>query len=106
VNRTRQALSPRYGYSTSPVIEDAGLSEQFDDCFDRSLELYSALQASNQPELAPYGALLGHKVRWSVTCTLADIARLRRSFAITEEMAEKAAEVHPLVSELLNDPRL
>lgn len=105
-NVARQSLTPRHGYDTPAMIEDAGLSDQFDDCFDRSLELYSALQAGNQPHLAPYGALLGHKVRWSVTCTLADISRLRHSFGIIGQMAEKVTEVHPLVSELLNDPRL
>src|SRR5690606_17846463 len=39
-----QQLTPRYGFDIPELIEQAGLSEQFEACFDKSFELYSKLQ--------------------------------------------------------------
>lgn len=101
----RQGLSPRYGYTTSRIIEDAGLSGQIDNCFDRSLELYSALQSSGQPDLVSYALLMGHQVRWRTTCTLDKVTQLHSSIRFASEMLEKIAEVHPLVSDIVRNPK-
>ena len=58
-----QALTPRYGYDIPELIEEAGLTEQFEACFDVSLELYSSLQAAGHELEAQYATLLGHKMR-------------------------------------------
>jgi dTMP kinase len=39
-----QPLTPRYGYEIPQLVEEAGLSEQFEACFEVSLKLYSRLQ--------------------------------------------------------------
>jgi len=62
-----QALSPRYGFDVPELIEEAGLSEQFEQCFDLSAALYSHLQAAGYTYEAHYATLLGHKMRWTVT---------------------------------------
>jgi len=38
-----QSLTPRYGYEVPKLVEDAGLVEQFEACFDLSMKLYSQL---------------------------------------------------------------
>jgi thymidylate kinase len=92
---SHQPLNPRYGYVTPPAIEEAGLSDAFDDCFDRSLQLYSALQAEH-PRLAAYAALLGHQMRWRFDCAASDLKRLRVPQGLAKELVEKVGEVHPL----------
>ncbi|HET7060023.1 MAG TPA: dTMP kinase, partial [Candidatus Saccharimonadales bacterium] len=42
-----QLLTPRYGYEVPPLVEEAGLTEQFERCFDVSLRLYSQLQSAD-----------------------------------------------------------
>ena len=39
-----QELTPRYGYEVPELVQQAGLSDRFDSCFDLSLELYDKLQ--------------------------------------------------------------
>ena len=65
-----QQLTPRYGYEIPELVEKAGLTEAFIDCFDLSLELFSAMQAAGYEQEAQYATLLGHKMRWKVTYTL------------------------------------
>jgi len=95
-NVAHQPINPRYGYTTPAIIEAAGLSDAFDDCFDRSLQLYSALQAE-QPHLAPYATLMGHQLRWRFDCTLSDLQNLRTPQELSKNLLEKVSEVHPLM---------
>jgi thymidylate synthase ThyX len=62
-----QVLSPRYGYDIPELIEESGLSNDFEKCFDISYQLYSALQSSGYTLEAQYATLLGHKMRWKMT---------------------------------------
>src|SRR5665811_695441 len=62
-----QLLTPRYGYEVPKLVEEAGLTDEFEACFDISLKLYSLLQKAGYPLEAQYATLLGHKLRWKVT---------------------------------------
>lgn len=103
-----QLLTPRYGYETPKLVEDAGLSDMFDQCFDLSLALYSQLQAAGYMLEAQYATLLGHRMRWKVTYNAREafhLHELRTSpqghpgyRKLVQQMHEKLAEVHPLLA--------
>jgi thymidylate synthase ThyX len=108
-NLQRQQLTPRYGYDVPQVIEDAELSDTYEQCFDISLQLYSLLQKAGYTAEAQYATLSGHRVRWTVTYNAREafhIHELRTSDqadpatrAVVEQMHAKLAEVHPLLAE-------
>jgi thymidylate kinase len=92
----RQPINPRYGYHTPSIFEETSLSDAFDSYFDRTLVLYSALQAE-QPHLAPYAALMGHQIRWRLRCTIHELMQLKTAAELKQQLIEKVSEVHPLV---------
>lgn len=106
-----QALTPRYGYDIPKLVEDAELSEEFEKCFDLSLELYSHLQQAGYPYEAQYATLLGHKMRWKVTYNAREAFHLHELRTTPQghpgyrklvgEMHEKLTEVHPLLGEAM-----
>ncbi|HSX07035.1 MAG TPA: dTMP kinase [Candidatus Saccharimonadia bacterium] len=106
-----QALTPRYGYDIPKLVEEAGLSDAFERCFDLSLELYSALQAGDHQLEAQYATLLGHKMRWKLTYNAREafhFHELRTSpqghpgyRKLVLQMHEKVAEVHPMLAEAM-----
>jgi len=103
-----QALSPRLGYAIPALIEEAGATDLFEQCFDLSLGLYSALQSSGLTLEAQYATLLGHKLRWKVTYTAREAFQwyeqsTRRQVSseyreFVHEMYAKIAEVHPVLA--------
>ncbi len=107
---TVQTLTPRYGYDMSKFIENAGLSEQFEECFDLSLKLYSDLQQAGYQQIAAYAVLQGHKLRCKLTYNgrtafglleTAAVPVAASYQALTRHMHEKIAEVHPLLAEAI-----
>lgn len=100
-----QPLTPRYGYDIPQLIEAAGIEEQYERCFDISLQLYSALQQAGYEREAQYATLLGHKIRWTVAHTAHEAFRLHELDTkpnvqkLLTQMHEKLAEVHPLLAE-------
>lgn len=106
-----QLLSPRYGYEVPSLVEEAGLTEQYEKCFEISLKLYSLLQKEGYPLEAQYATLLGHKMRWKVTYNAREafhMLELRTSpqghpgyRKLSMQMYEKLAEVHPLLAEAM-----
>lgn len=106
-----QQLTPRYGYDIPQLIEDAGLSDQFEECFEVSLKLHSLLQEKGYELEAQYATLLGHKMRWKITYNAREafhFHELRTSpqghpgyRKLVLEMHEKLAEVHPLMAEAM-----
>ncbi len=106
-----QALTPRYGYDVPKLVEEAGLTDTFERCFDLSLELYSALQAGGRQLEAQYATLLGHKMRWKLTYNAREafhFHELRTSpqghpgyRRLVLQMHEKMAAVHPLFGEAM-----
>jgi thymidylate kinase/thymidylate synthase ThyX len=106
-----QAFTPRYGFDVPQLIEDAGLTEEFETCFDISLQLHSLLQANAYPLEAQYATLQGHKMRWKITYNARQafhFHELRTSpqghpayRKFVKQMHEKIAEVHPLIAEAM-----
>ena len=104
-----QLLTPRYGYDIPTLVEEAGLTEKFQQCFDISLELHGALEAAGYRLEAQYATLLGHKMRWKITMNAREafhFMELRTSpqghpgyRKLAMQMYEKLAEVHPLLAE-------
>lgn len=103
-----QQLTPRFGYDIPRLIEEAGLTEDFEKCFDLSLELYSVLQKNGYELDAQYATLLGHKMRWKVTYNAREAFHLHELRTTPQghpgyrklvlAMHEKLAEVHPLIA--------
>ncbi|HUB93991.1 MAG TPA: FAD-dependent thymidylate synthase [Verrucomicrobiae bacterium] len=103
-----QMLSPRLGYDIPNLVDAAGLSEAFEQCFDLSLQLYSTLQAAGQILEAQYATLTGHKMRWKVTYNAREAFHLHelrttpRGDAgcrkLVQEMHRQVSEVHPLIA--------
>lgn len=106
-----QLLTPRYGYEIPKLIEEAGLTEEFESCFEISLKLYSLLQKAGYTLEAQYATLLGHKMRWKITYNAREafhLHELRTSpqghpgyRKLVLQMHEKLAEVHPLLAEAM-----
>jgi len=106
-----QQLTPRYGYDVPKLIEDSGLIEQYEACFDISLKLHSLLQQNGYTLEAQYATLLGHKMRWKVTYNAREAFHLHELRTTPQghpgyrklvlEMHEKLAEVHPMLAEAM-----
>jgi hypothetical protein len=107
-----QQLTPRYGYDIPALVEEAGLTEKFEACFDLSLKLHSLLLAAGYELEAQYATLLGHKMRWKVTYNAREafhLHELRTSpqghpgyRKLVLKMHEKLAEVHPLLADAMH----
>jgi thymidylate kinase/thymidylate synthase ThyX len=103
-----QQLTPRYGYAIPELVEEAGLSHVFEQCFDLSYELYSYLQEKGYALEAQYATLLGHRMRWKMTMNAREafhLIELRTSpqghpgyRKLSKQMHDKIAEVHPLLA--------
>lgn len=103
-----QQLTPRYGYDIPKLVEDAGMTDLFEECFDLSLQLNSVLQASGYGLEAQYATLLGHKMRWKVTYNAREafhLHELRTSpqghpgyRKLVQQMHDKLADVHPMLA--------
>ncbi len=106
-----QQLTPRYGYDMPKLIEEANLTDQFEECFDLSLRVYSYLQSVGYPREAQYVTLLGHNLRWKVTCNAGEAFRLQELAAepdnpenyrrLIQRMHEKLTEKHPVLGEAM-----
>jgi dTMP kinase len=105
-----QTLTPRYGFDMPALIEQAGLGEKFEACFDLSLTLYSLLQQVGHHAEAQYATLQGHKLRWHLTHTAQGAFRLQKILNISEktelrtfaaQLWKAVAEVHPIIGESL-----
>jgi thymidylate kinase/thymidylate synthase ThyX len=106
-----QLLTPRFGYDIPELVEEAGLTEEFEQCFDLSLELHSFLQSKGYELEAQYATLLGHKMRWKITYNAREafhFHELRTSpqghpgyRKLVQQMHEKLAEVHPMMAEAM-----
>ncbi len=106
-----QVLTPRYGFEVPELVDEAGLTDDFEKCFDLSLELHSLLQSSGYELEAQYATLLGHKMRWKLTYNAREafhFHELRTSpqghpgyRKLVQQMHDKLAEVHPMMAEAM-----
>lgn len=107
-----QALTPRYGFEVPQLVEEAGLTDDFEECFAISLQLYSLLQEAGYAKEAQYSTLLGHKMRWKVTYNAREafhLHELRTSpqghpgyRKLVQQMHQKVAEIHPVLAEAMH----
>lgn len=106
-----QPLTPRYGYEVPELIQQAGLSDSFEECFDISLELYSKLQKANYNLEAQYATLLGHRMRWKVTYNAREAMHLHELRTspqghpgyrkLVKQMHDRLSEVHPIIADAM-----
>jgi dTMP kinase len=106
-----QQLTPRYGFDMPELVEQANLSELYEECFDLSAALYSELQAAGFALEAQYATLLGHRMRWKITYNAREafhLHELRTSpqghpgyRKLIKAMHEKVAEIHPLLTDAM-----
>lgn len=106
-----QFLTPRYGYDIPKLVEDAGLTDYFEACFDLSLKLYSSLQKAGYQLEAQYTTLLGHNMRWKVTYNAREAFHLHEirttpqahpnARKLMQAIHEKLSEKHPLLGEAM-----
>lgn len=91
-----QPFSPRFGYAVPEAIESAGLSDEYEMCFDLSAKLYSVLQQAGHTAAAQYAVLAGHRVRWEINTT--GSTKLPEH-PVSVSMRQKQAEKHPILAE-------
>jgi thymidylate synthase ThyX len=106
-----QALTPRYGYDIPELVEKAGLTEKYLDCFDMSIELFSNMQKAGYELEAQYATLMGHKMRWKVTYNGREAFHLHELRTVPQghpgyrklvgQMHEQLLNVHPLMGEAM-----
>ncbi len=107
-----QTLTPRLGFDIPKLVETAGLTNLYQECFDISLRLHSFLQQSGYSLEAQYATLLGHNMRWKVTYNAREafhIHELRTSPQghpgyrnLILRMHDKIREVHPLLADAMH----
>lgn len=93
-----QPLTPRYGFDIPAIIEEAGLADDFEACFDKSAELYSIMQAEGFGSEAQYATLLGHRVRLKLTHN----AREAFDFCNFHVKTQEHPNCRQLITEILN----
>lgn len=106
-----QKLTPRYGFEVPELVEQAGLTDDFEKCFDLSAQLYSELQGAGYEYEAQYATLLGHKMRWTITYNGREAFHFHELRTapqghpgyrkLVQEMHEKVSEVHPMLAEAM-----
>ncbi len=117
-----QQLTPRYGYGIPELVEEAGLSELFEKCFDLSYKLYSQMQTAGYGEEAQYATLMGHRMRWKITYNARQAFHFHELRTtpqghpgyrkLVKQMHDALAEHHPLIAESMKfvnkdeDPKL
>lgn len=108
---TWQKLTPRYGYDIPDLVEEAGLTDKFQYCFDQSLKLHSILIEKGLENEAQYATLLGHKMRWKISYNARQAFHLHELRTtphghpgyrkIVKEMHDKLSEKHPLLGQAM-----
>ncbi len=103
-----QAPTPRYGFEVPKIIEEAGLDDRYNKCFDLSLEMFSIFQAAGKESLAAYSCLYGHKVRWQFSISAGGIVKTLKSVdagprLLLDLMVEHAAQSHPLTGRYIKE---
>jgi thymidylate synthase ThyX len=61
-----QRLSPYHGYTRPPLVDEAGLADEFDGAMERSGELYDDIRAAGFEPQAAYAVSLAYRVRFNL----------------------------------------
>jgi hypothetical protein len=94
-----QPLTPRYGFGLPTAVEDAGLVELFETCYELSFTLHSALTERGHEYEAQYSLLRGHKLRCLAAHTAREAATLltdRELDPLLQQLHARLSEVHPI----------
>jgi len=107
----RQELTPRYGYDMPELVEEAGLVDEFERCFEISLKLHSLLQANGFMQEAQYATLLGHKMRCKMSFSASEAFDLNKPDSgaqsrpgyrkLVQHIQERLTEIHPILGETI-----
>ncbi|MEM8922923.1 MAG: FAD-dependent thymidylate synthase [Actinomycetota bacterium] len=60
-----QSLNPHHGYTRPPLIDEAGVADEFDEAMARSADLYEQLRPEF-PAQAPYAVALAYRIRFNL----------------------------------------
>lgn len=103
-----QKLTPRYGYDIPEEIENSGLADLYERCFDISLELCSELQSAGFTDIAEYTTLQGHNARFNLVANYTQLKSIQSSYEystktaqnITLSITDQLALVHSLLGHM------
>lgn len=100
-----QLLTPALGFSVPTLVDQAGLSDNFQAIFKRSQALYDKLLKEVGAETAQYATLLGHNMRWRISFNAREafhLLELRTApqghpgyRTLCKQMYDEIAVVHP-----------
>lgn len=96
-----QELTPRHGYTRPVAIDDAGLTEQFDESMDISRQLWSDL-SERFPERAAYAVSLAYRIRYVMQFNAREamhLIELRTSVQGHPSYRSVGQEMHRLIAE-------
>ncbi len=96
-----QELTPRHGYTRPLAIEDAGLTDRFDEAMDTSAALWSDL-SERFPERAGYAVSLAYRIRYVMQFNAREamhLIELRTSVQGHPSYRSVGQEMHRLIAE-------
>jgi thymidylate synthase ThyX len=96
-----QRLTPNHGYSRPELVEEAGLTAQFDEAMQRSASLYDVLN-TDYPQQAPYAVSMAYRMRYSMQFNAREaihMLELRSSPQGHPSYRRVAIEMHRLIGE-------
>ena len=96
-----QPLTPHHGYVRPELIDEAGLTESFDEAMDRSAALYDALAPGFMAQ-APYAVSMAYRVRYVMQFNAREamhMLELRSSPQGHPAYRRVAIEMHRLIAE-------
>ena len=97
-----QPLSTHHGFTRPPAVDDAGVSERFDEAMDVSKSLYEDL-ATRFPEQAPYAVSLAYRIRYNMTMNAREamhVCELRSAPQGHPSYRTVAQDMHVQIAEL------
>jgi hypothetical protein len=109
-----QSVSPRLGYKVPYEIKKLDLDDDFQHCFDLSLEVFSELQALDENDFTNYCCLEGNELRFKLTVNIHQIAKLIKyfnqieQFELMQSIIDQISLSHPIIAEgiKLREPNL
>ena len=76
LTQQRQDLGVDLGYSVPEEIEEIGMGEKVQECFERTESLHRDLKKAGMEQEAQYATLFNHYIRWNVGMNLRELGHL------------------------------
>jgi thymidylate synthase ThyX len=96
-----QRLTPNHGYSRPELVDEAGLTEEFDDAMQRSAALFDVLD-DRHPQQASYAVSMAYRLRYVMQFNAREaihMLELRSSPQGHPSYRRVALEMHRLIAE-------